>query len=91
MRKHQILTIGISLLVGYLLATSLNRTSSGQPPAPQPAAQEVAVWRYQATVPIQGAFGGVIILTDTATGRCWTHGNFQGADWVDLRSPADRK
>jgi hypothetical protein len=28
MRKTQILTIGSSLLVGYLLATSLNRTSS---------------------------------------------------------------
>jgi len=91
MRKDQILTIVSSLLLGYLLASSLNRTSSGQPPAPQPAAQEVAIWRYQATVPTQGSYDGVIILTDTATGRCWTHGNFQGADWVALNSPADRK
>ena len=56
MRKPQILTIGLSLLVGYLLAMSLNRTSSGQPSAAQPAAQEAAIWRYQLTAPIGGAF-----------------------------------
>jgi hypothetical protein len=58
MRKTQILTIGSSLLVGYLLAMSLNRTSSGQPPVPQPVAGEAQVWRYQLTVPDAGSFEG---------------------------------
>ena len=91
MRKPQILTIGLSLLVGYLLAMSLNRTSSGQPSAPQPAIQEAVVWRYQLTTPIGGAFSDTAILTDTATGRCWIHSSAQNSQWVSLGSPVDRK
>ena len=93
MRKPQILTICLSILVGCILASTLNRTLSGQPPQPQPALQEAVVWRYQLTAPIEGAFSGHIILTDTATGRCWTHlardaRNAKDNDWVALGSPA---
>jgi hypothetical protein len=89
MRKPHILTIGLSLLVGYLLAMSLNRTSSGQPPAPQPTAQGAA-GRYQLTVPTDGVFR-VFILTDTATGHCWIRNNTTAGRWEDFGSPADQK
>ncbi len=56
MRKHHILATGLSLVLGYALASTLNRTPSGQPLAPQPAGPEVAVWRYQATVPFDGSY-----------------------------------
>ncbi len=91
MRKPQILTIGLSLLVGYLLAMALNRTSSGQPSAPQQAAQEAAVWRYQLTAPIEGGYSGYVILTDTATGHCWRIHSAGGSRWENLGSPVDRE
>ena len=86
MRKPQVLTIGLSLLVGYLLAMSLNRASSGQPSAPQPAAQEAAVWRYQLTAPIEGGYSDYVILTDTATGHCWKRHNARGSHWENVGS-----
>ena len=91
MKKSQIIVVCLSVLAGYAFATALNRPSSAQPPAPQAAGQGVAVWRYQITVPPEGGFSGVVILTDTATGHCWLHGNLQGAQWQDWGSPADRK
>ncbi len=92
MRKPQILTICLSILVGYLLASSLNRSSVGQPPPPQPASQEAAVWRYQLTAPIEGGFSSYVILTDTATGHCWMHGfRDNNGQWDDLGSPVGRK
>jgi hypothetical protein len=91
MKTSQILVVCLSLIVGYIAATALNRPSSAQPPPPQPAGHEPAVWRYQLTAPSGGAFGGVIILTDTASGRCWVRSGFQGANWEDLGTPVDRK
>ncbi|MGO9916324.1 MAG: hypothetical protein ACLQIB_16710 [Isosphaeraceae bacterium] len=91
MRNRQILTVSLSLLLGYLLASSLNRTSSGQPPAPQPAGQVAAVWRYQLTAPTDGGFKDLVILTDTATGHCWIRNNTTAGQWNDLGSPVDRK
>ena len=91
MRKPQILTIGLSLFVGYLLAMTLNRTSSGQPSAPPPATQEAAVWRYQLTSPIDGGYKGYVILTDTATGHCWMRYNAGGSGWENLGSPVNLK
>jgi hypothetical protein len=90
MKKSQIFVICVSLLVGYFTATALNRTSAGQPPAPQPAGQEIAVWRYQLTVPIQGGYDGSAFLTDTVTGRCWKR-SWNARDWEDWGSPAERK
>jgi hypothetical protein len=90
MKKSQIIVVCVSLAVGYIAATSFNRTSAGQPPAPQPVGQEVAVWRYQLTVPIEGIYDGYAILTDTATGHCWKR--YHNEDkWEDLGSPTGQK
>jgi hypothetical protein len=47
MSKSTILTVCLSISVGYIVATSLNRSSAGQPPLPKPVGQEGQVWRYQ--------------------------------------------
>jgi hypothetical protein len=91
MKKSQVFVGCLSLLVGFIAATALNRSSAGQPPATQPVKQEVTVWRYQLAVPTGGAFNGSLFLIDTATGYCWLRSNFQGAEWVDWGSPAERK
>jgi hypothetical protein len=91
MKKSQVIIACLSIVIGYISATALNRPSSAQPLAPQRVGQEVAVWRYQLTVPTVGGFSGVMILTDTATGRCWIRGNYQGANWQDLGLPPDQK
>jgi len=91
MKKSQVFVVCLSLLVGYIAATFLNRTSSAQPPAPQVAGHEAAVWRYQLTAPSSGGFSGVVLLTDTVTGHCWVRGNFVGSEWQDWGSPAERK
>jgi hypothetical protein len=84
MRTSQLIVICTSLLAGYIAARDLDRPTSAQPPTPQSLGQELAVRRYQLTAPSGGGFGGVIILTDTATGRYWIRAGFQGARWEDL-------
>jgi hypothetical protein len=90
MKTSQVLVVCLSLLVGYIAATALNRPSSAQPPAPQPAGQEVAVWRYQLTAPIEGDLSGYAIVTDTATGHCWRRYSNQQR-WEDWGSPAQQR
>jgi hypothetical protein len=91
MKRSEVFVACLLVLVGYIGATFLNRTSSGQPPVPQPAGQEATVWRYQLTVPIEGAYNGMVFLTDTATGHCCRRSDLQGAAWEDYGSPPDRK
>jgi hypothetical protein len=90
MKTSQVLVVCLSLFVGYIAATALNRPSAAQPPAPQPVGQELSVWRYQLTVPVQGQFDGSAIVTDTATGQCWRR-FWNGNDWQDWGSPARQK
>jgi hypothetical protein len=87
MKPSRMLAACLLLLVGYIAATALNRPSSAQPPAPHPAGQEVAVWRYQLTAPIEGNLSGYAILTDTATGQCWRR-YVNEQRWEDWGSPA---
>jgi hypothetical protein len=47
MSKSTNLTVRLSIAVGYILAASLNQTSAGQPPVPEPVGQEGQVWRSQ--------------------------------------------
>ncbi|MGO9469966.1 MAG: hypothetical protein ACLQIB_39395 [Isosphaeraceae bacterium] len=90
MKTSQIIVVCLALVVGYIAASALNRPSSAQPPAPQPVGQELAVWRYQLTVPTQGEFENFAFLTDTATGRCWRRYSTAN-QWDDWGSPAERK
>jgi hypothetical protein len=69
MNKSTILTVCLSISVGYILATSLDRTSAGQPPQPVPVGQEGQVWRYQLLATADS--GSRVLLTDTLTGRVW--------------------
>jgi Flp pilus assembly protein CpaB len=70
MRKSQILVVSLAILVGYVLASALNRTSAGQPPAPRSASSEPAEGRYR--VAVSGVNPAAFVaLTDTVTGRCW--------------------
>jgi hypothetical protein len=92
MRKIQFLAFALSLLVGFILASGLNRTSSGQPADSRPWPDGAAVGRYQLTAPIQGEFSDSLILTDTATGHCWVHNRNDKEDhWSDLGTPAKQK
>ncbi len=91
MRKSQLLTIGLSMLVGYLLAMSLNRTTSGQPPVPRAVVQEAPLWRYQLTAPGTGGFSDYLVVTDTVTGHCWVRTSRVGGPWQDLGTPADQR
>jgi len=90
MKSSQILIVALSLLAGYIAAATLNRTSAGQPPVPPIAGQDIAVWRYQLTVPTQGNFDGYAILTDTATGHCWIRHStwLEKGQWTDIGAPA---
>jgi hypothetical protein len=90
MKTSPIFTVCLALAVGYIAANALNRPSAAQPLAPQPVGQEVAVWRYQLTAPVEGHFQGSLILTDTATGRCWFRPS-SARDWQDWGSPAGKK
>jgi hypothetical protein len=89
MRRSQILVVCLSIAVGYILATALNRPSVGQPPRPEPIAQEGQVWRYQVMGAGEGSFP-TLILTDTITGRVWVRLTLPNArdDWRALGSPA---
>src|SRR5262249_40420551 len=91
MRKSPILTVGLALAAGYLLATVLNRPSVGQPPAlePLPPPQPGAVWRYQVTVAREGNYP-LLILTDTTTGHVWVRESNpnDNEDWHDFGTPA---
>ncbi len=89
MKKSQIFAVCLSLLVGYVAATSLNHTSAGQPPAPQPAGQEGQVGRYQLMSAGEGFYPS-IILTDTMTGRVWIRDSNPNIPehWRALGSPA---
>jgi hypothetical protein len=89
MKTSQVLVVCLSLLVGYIAATALNRPSSAHPPQ-QPPNQETAVRRYQLTVPSHGELENFAFLTDTATGHCWRR-FYTGNQWEDWGSPAQRK
>jgi hypothetical protein len=89
MSRSQILVVCLSIVVGYILATALNRPTVGQPARPEPFAQEGQVWRYQL---MGGGPGGYpsLILTDTVTGRVWIReSNPKISDeWHAFASPA---
>ena len=89
MRKSQILVVCLSIIAGYIVATALNRPSVGQPPRPEPVAQEGQVWRYQLMGVGQEGFP-TLVLTDTVTGRVWVRLSQPSARdvWHDLGSPA---
>jgi hypothetical protein len=92
MRATQFLAVGLSLLVGFFLASGLNRTTSGQPADSRPWPDGAAVGRYQLTAPIQGEFSEFLVVTDTATGHCWTHNrNDKDDHWTDLGTPSKQK
>jgi hypothetical protein len=93
MQRSQVVVICLSLFAGYIAAAALNRPSSAQVSAPQQVEKEGAQtvpFRYQLTAPAGGPFAGYLILTDTATGRCWWRFN-NSADWQHWGSPAQRK
>jgi hypothetical protein len=89
MRKSTILTVCLSITLGYVLATSLNRTTAGQPPLPEPVGQEGQVWRYQLMFAGEG-HTPVLFVTDTVTGRVWSRGTHERAsdEWHPYGSPA---
>jgi hypothetical protein len=91
MRMSQVVVVCLSLLVGYIGSTSLNRPSSAQPPPPRPVGVDVSVWRYQTIAPTEGPFSGCLLLTDTVTGHCWIRRGYQGSKWEDYGSPAEGK
>ena len=88
MSKSTILTVCLSITFGYILATSLNRTSAGQPPLPEPVGQEGQVWRYQLLA--AEATSPKVYLTDTVTGKVWWRVINDGIDanWHTCGSPA---
>jgi hypothetical protein len=90
MSKSTILTVCLSIAVGYIVATSLNRTSAGQPPLPEPVGQEGQVWRYQLMAAGDDS-NPTLFLTDTGTGRVWRRWSsprFDQDDWHPYGSPA---
>jgi hypothetical protein len=89
MSKSTILTVFLSISVGYIVATSLNRSSAGQPPLPEPVGQERKVWRYQLLA--AGESNTRVFLTDTVTGRVWwrpANERFDPSGWHACGSPA---
>jgi hypothetical protein len=90
MKTSQIFVVCLSLLVGYIAATALNRPSSAQPQPPQPVGQEIVIGRFQLTVPIEGKSNGDAFLTDSATGHCWRHIGI-GDRWEDWGLPTGQK
>jgi hypothetical protein len=94
MKKPQIFVVCLSLLLGYIAATALNRTSAGQPPAPVPVDQEgQQVWRYQLTAYGDGRGAHpTVLLTDTVTGRVWVrYPGGQNDQWQAFGSPDSRR
>ncbi len=89
MRKSQIVVVCLSIVVGFILATALNRPSAGQPERPEPVGHEGQVWRYQVMGIGQEGYP-TLILTDTVTGRVWVRLSQPNArdDWRALGSPA---
>jgi hypothetical protein len=89
MSRSTILIVCLSIAVGYILATALNRTFAGQPPPPEAVVQQGQVWRYQLT----GAGGdsfATMFVTDTVTGKVWWRESDErerGA-WRSYGSPA---
>ncbi len=90
MRKAHVLVVCLSIAVGYILATALNRSSVGQSPPSGPVAQEVQVWRYQVICTGDARDYPTLTLTDTATGRVWVRDGHPNArdEWHSLGSPA---
>jgi hypothetical protein len=88
MSKTTILTVCLSISVGYIVATSQNRSSAGQPPLPEPVGQEGQVWRYQLMQAGEGRTP-TLFLTDTVTGRVWWRGTHETArdEWQAYGSP----
>jgi hypothetical protein len=70
MSKSTILSVCLSVALGFILALALNRSSAGQPPPPEPVGQEGQVRRYQLSHPSNNYM--MVYLTDTVTGRVWT-------------------
>jgi hypothetical protein len=68
MSKSTIVIAFLSITAGYIFATSLNRSSVGQPPARQTVAQDGQVWRYQL---MESSASNLVFLTDTVSGRVW--------------------
>jgi hypothetical protein len=88
MSKSTILTVCLSISVGYIVATSLNRSSAGQPPLPEPVGQEGQVWRYQLMATENSL---KMYLTDTVTGRVWwrpINENSDQSGWHECGTPA---
>jgi hypothetical protein len=88
MSKSTILVACLSIAVGYILALGLNRTSAGQPPAPEAVAQEGQVWRYQLS---QSSDGSWVFLTDTVTGKVWSRIFNGDHEWRALGSPTSAR
>lgn len=66
---------------------TLGRPSPGQQQAP--AAQPgPLVGRYLVT---NDSTEGNVIVIDTVTGRCWSHGIEDGDNWQNLGSPVEEK
>ena len=86
MSKSTILSVCLSIAVGYIVATVLNRSSVGQPPPPEPVGQEGQVWRYQLMQTDDNRPAG-LYLTDTVTGKDWYRGiNLDGTwQWMSIR------
>ena len=87
MSKSTIPSVFLSIAVGFILATALNRSSAGQPPPPGPVGQDGQVWRYQLLQSSDNNYSGVY-LTDTVTGKVWFHGMNRDGAWFAFGSPA---
>jgi hypothetical protein len=85
MSKSTFLVVCLSIAVGYILATGLNRPSAaGQPPAPEAVAQEGQVWRFQLSQPSDSS---CLFLTDTVTGKVLARLINTDREWQAYVSP----
>jgi hypothetical protein len=92
MSTSTILTVCLSIAVGYILASALNRTSAGQPPPPEPVGQEGQVWRYQLLAAGVDS-SPTMYLNDTVTGRVWWRSlneHFDPSGWHACGSPTSK-
>jgi hypothetical protein len=87
MNKSTILTVCLSIAVGFILASALNRSSAGQQPPPETVGREGQVWRYQLLQASDNSYVRVY-LNDTVTGRVWAHGMKSDDKWLAFESPA---